>query len=219
MFAGAQAAFRSYASGHPTLTGDSSRAQKLDFGNRRPRAALGYDINMRTVAAPGSRYLKVDHAGEHGAVSIYAGQILMARVTAPDLVPELREFRGHEIEHRERFRAELRRRGVRRCRSYWLCGAGGFVLGLTTGLFGRQAIAATTVAVERVVLRHLADQIEILKSSDAAAAAVISTIVEEEQQHHDESASHLKVGGFWDRLLSPVVSASTESVIWIGLRI
>jgi demethoxyubiquinone hydroxylase (CLK1/Coq7/Cat5 family) len=32
---------------------------------------------------------------------------------------------------------------------YLLCGAGGFALGVGTGLFGRGAIAATTVALER----------------------------------------------------------------------
>ena len=47
------------------------------------------------------------------------------------------------------------RRGKPRCRSYHLCGVGGWMLGLITGLLGRQAIAATTVAVENVVLGHL----------------------------------------------------------------
>ena len=42
----------------------------------------------------GSRFIKVDHAGEHGAVCIYSGQIFMARLTAPHLVAELTEFRA-----------------------------------------------------------------------------------------------------------------------------
>jgi ubiquinone biosynthesis monooxygenase Coq7 len=33
-----------------------------------------------------NRILKVNHAGEHGAVNIYAGQILMARLLAPGMV-------------------------------------------------------------------------------------------------------------------------------------
>ena len=135
--------------------------------------------------------LRVDHAGEHGAVNIYAGLFL----------------------------AELQHRGVRRCRSYGLCGAGGFVLGLLTGMLGRQFIAATTVAVERVVLEHLRLQLQELSGQDERAVAVISAIVEEEQQHHDQSASHLSGYRVLPQLIGHVVSASTESVIWLGMRI
>jgi ubiquinone biosynthesis monooxygenase Coq7 len=165
-----------------------------------------------------ARVLKVDHAGENGAVNIFAGQIFFARFTAPGMVSELTEFKSHEEGHRAIFWAELQRRNRPRCRSYWLCGIGGFTLGLVTGLFGRQAIAATTVAVERVVLRHLEHQLERLRGKDEAAAKAIESIVTEERQHHDQSASHITGGQFWPKVLSPIVSASTEAVIWVGMR-
>jgi ubiquinone biosynthesis monooxygenase Coq7 len=167
----------------------------------------------------GDRVMKVNHAGENGAIHIYTGQIFMARIRAPTLVAELCEFRAHEERHRDIFAAELGRRGVRRCRSYWLCGAGGLVLGTLTGLFGSKAIAATTVAVERVVLGHLRQQLLTLAGNDDQATAAISKIVDEEQQHFDQSASHLSAAGFWPRLLSPVVAVATESVIWMGMRL
>jgi ubiquinone biosynthesis monooxygenase Coq7 len=129
-----------------------------------------------------SRVLKVNHAGENGAVNIYAGQIFFARFTAPGMVAELVEFKSHEEGHRAIFWEELQRRNRPRCRSYWLCGAGGFTLGLVTGLFGRRAIAATTVAVERVVLRHLEHQLETLRGKDEAAVKAIESIVIEERQ-------------------------------------
>ena len=164
------------------------------------------------------RVLKVDHAGENGAVHIYAGQIAVARFTASSLVEELREFQSHEEKHRAIFAAELERRGVRRCRSFLLCGWGGYLLGLTTALCGRAAIAATTVAVERVVLAHLHEQLEQLQGHDAAAFAAVASIAAEEQEHHDKSAAHAAQGGAWPKILSPVVSMSTESVIWLGMR-
>ena len=82
------------------------------------------------------RILKVNHAGEHGAVNIYRGQRLVCFWRDAQLKRELEEFRAHEERHRAIFAAELERRGVRRCRSYWLCGAGGLLLGLTTGICG-----------------------------------------------------------------------------------
>ena len=99
--------------------------------------------NPQTAIA--GRILKVNHAGENGAVHIYAGQILLAHLTAPSLVSELVEFKAHEEKHRAIFWAELERRNLPRCRSYWLCAAGGFTLGILTALFGRRAIAANRV--------------------------------------------------------------------------
>lgn len=167
----------------------------------------------------GDRVMKVDHAGEHGAVCIYRAQRWFARWRAPEMVRELDDFLAHERGHRARFGAELARRGQRRCRSYFWCGLGGFVLGAFTGLAGRQAIAATTVAIERVVLRHMHEQLDILESIDAHAAATLRRIIAEEQEHYDLSAARLAGGGFWPRLINPVVGASTEAVIWLGMRL
>jgi 3-demethoxyubiquinol 3-hydroxylase len=167
----------------------------------------------------GDRILKVNHAGEHGAISIYTGQILLARWTAPKLVAELREMREHERKHRAIFWRELQRRQRSRCRSYWFCALGGFCLGLLTGLLGQKSIAATTVAVERVVLTHLKEQISQLRESDPAAVRAIQLIVDDEQSHHDQSAGHVSENDWWFRAIRPVVAASTESVIWLGMRL
>lgn len=167
----------------------------------------------------GNRIIKVNHAGEHGAVGIYSGQLVFARLTAPALVSVLAEFRAHEMRHRATFGGELQRRSNPRCRSYWLCGAGGYLLGLITGLLGPGAIAATTVAVEAVVLRHLNRQLLQLEEIDAAAVHAISSIVAEEQQHHDTTLGPARAGKFWPRVIKPIVSASTEAVIWLGMRL
>lgn len=167
----------------------------------------------------GTRILKVNHAGEFGAISIYTGQIWMAHIRARDLVPELVEFRSHEYGHRAIFAAELECRGQRRCRSYALCGAGGFVLGILTGLAGRSAISATTVAVESVVLRHLEEQLRSLQDVDGAAVAAISSIVSEEREHHDRSSAQIPATSFWHRSLRPIIEGATEAVIWFGMRL
>jgi ubiquinone biosynthesis monooxygenase Coq7 len=167
----------------------------------------------------GDRVMKVDHAGEHGAICIYSAQRWFARWRAPDMVDELDDFLAHERGHRALFAEELRRRGRGRCRSYFWCGLGGLMLGLITGLAGRGAIAATTVAIERVVLRHMHEQIAALQGVDEPAVRTLTIIVAEEQEHHDLSAARLPASGFWQRLITPVVSASTEAVIWLGMRL
>ncbi|WP_260581833.1 demethoxyubiquinone hydroxylase family protein [Sphingopyxis sp. PET50] len=167
----------------------------------------------------GDRVIKVDHAGEHGAICIYRAQHWLARWTAPAMRTELDEFLEHERGHRALFGAELERRGRRRCRSYHLCGIGGFVLGTLTGLAGAGAIAATTVAIERVVLRHMHQQIAMLDGRDAAAVATLRAIVAEEQEHHDRSVDQLGKSRAWSAVIAPIVSASTEAVIWLGMRL
>jgi ubiquinone biosynthesis monooxygenase Coq7 len=167
----------------------------------------------------GDRVMKVDHAGEHGAICIYRAQIWFARWRAAEMVGELGDFLVHERRHRALFGAELARRGRRRCRSYHLCGLGGFMLGAVTGLLGRRAIAATTVAIETVVLRHMHEQMAELAAGDPAAADTLRDVIADEQEHHDVSDRRLAPPGFWPRIVNPVVAVSTEAVIWLGMRL
>ena len=165
-----------------------------------------------------NRAMKVNHAGEQGAISIYTGQIFMARLTASHLVEELCAFRTHELEHRTIFHNVLKRRGLPRCRSYYLCAIGGYALGIATGLCGARAISLTTMAVERVVLQHLRHQLVMLSDDDDAANA-IRAILRDEQEHHDQASIHTQDSGLFGRMLSAMVSGATESVIWLGMRL
>jgi 3-demethoxyubiquinol 3-hydroxylase len=167
----------------------------------------------------GDRILKVNHAGEHGAVNLYRGQRFACWWRDDALRSTLEEYQGHEEAHRAIFAMKLGRRGRPRCRSYVLCGLGGYALGFVTGLCGRASIAATTVAVERVVLRHLAEQLKALRGVDTAAVSAIESILRDEQTHHNRAALEPTQGMFWPRILRPVVSAATEVVIWLGMKL
>ena len=167
----------------------------------------------------GNRILKVDHAGEQGAICVYRAQRAIARLTAPSLREQLADFLVHEKRHRSIFGAALMKRGVRRCRSYMLCSLGGYALGTITGLMGRKAIAATTIAIEAVVLRHLADQREQLATIDPTAAELITSVIEDEQLHHDRSLDEIDVDNVLLRSLLAIVGGATETVIWLGMKL
>lgn len=172
----------------------------------------------RRAATIAEKMIKVDHAGENGAVNIYRGQRLAAMARAPSLSKQLTEFQRHEEEHRTIFRNHLTKIGVRRCVSYHLCGAGGFVLGLITGMIGPTAIAATTFAVEHVVLRHLEEQLDYLQSAAPEARDCVNQIIEDERGHHDAAESKLGRDRWLTRGLIVVVQFCTEQVIRIGMR-
>lgn len=167
----------------------------------------------------GDRIMKVVHAGEHGAVNIYRGQAIGVRLFRPDMIAELDEFRAHETRHRSIFEAELSRRGRPRCRTYHLCGLGGLMLGAVTGVMGERAIAATTIAVERVVLRHLAAYRHALQPVDHEGFEALSQILTDEQEHHDAFLTRAGRPGWLVSGLSRIVAGSTEIVIWLGMRL
>jgi ubiquinone biosynthesis monooxygenase Coq7 len=174
---------------------------------------------LPTQSALGNRILKVDHAGEQGAICVYRAQLAVARLTAPSMRDQLADFLLHEKRHRSIFGAALMKRGLSRCRSYALCSLGGYVLGAVTALLGRKAIAATTIAIESVVLRHLAEQCRQLELIDPEAAEIIAGIVDDEQLHHDRSLDQIDIDRTWLRGLTAVVSQATEAAIWLGMKL
>lgn len=180
---------------------------------------MALTAHLKSDETLADRVIKVDHAGEHGAVCVYRAQQWFARWRAPELLGDIEECIEHEIGHRARFAAELARRGRPRCRSYHLCALGGYVLGAITGMAGRYAINATTVAIERIVLRHMREQIDALQTSDPTAVTLLRSIIVEEQQHHDQAAAKLPTSSLWQRLVDPIVAASTGTVIWIGMTL
>lgn len=146
---------------------------------------MGLIAKLKPGESLADRVMKVDHSGEHGAICIYTAQRWIARWRAPDMVNELDHFMEHERKHRSIFAEQLKARGRPRCRSYHLCGIGGVTLGLITGLMGRKAIAATTVSIERIVLRHLEEQVAELALADAEATRALKSIIADEKERHD----------------------------------
>ena len=173
---------------------------------------------LRPAETIAEKMIKVDHTGENGAVNIYRAQAIGARLFASDLLPAIKENQAHEEQHRSIFANQLDRWGVRRCVSFHLSGMGGFALGLVTGLLGRQAIHATTYAVEHVVLEHLEHQLIHLQEADVNAFECVASIVAEEQEHHDHAEANLEHDKWLNRFLITIVRSSTECVIRFGMR-
>ncbi|WP_078118462.1 demethoxyubiquinone hydroxylase family protein [Thiosocius teredinicola] len=165
------------------------------------------------------RILKVDHAGEFGAVNIYRAQIFVGTLYGASHLPVLREFLEHEKRHLAVFGGELKRRGIRRCKSYYLCGVGGYCLGLVSAIFGRSSVMACTAAVETVVLRHLEDQLQALSAlGDIEAYQAVSQIIQDEQAHQEAGRAE-RVECLFYKPFVAVVEAATEAVIWLGMRL
>ena len=164
-----------------------------------------------------SRILKVNHAGEYGAIRIYRAQLWLARHWHPALVPFLEETLSHEIQHCRHFVEAMSSRQSRPCRAMWLWGLGGSALGVITAVMRRNAVLACTKAVEQTVHRHLEAQIAFLASRDTALRDLIAGIQVEECRHLDHAAGQLAPSPF-NRAIETVVDISTATVIWLSTQ-
>ena len=168
--------------------------------------------DARTIA----RILKVNHAGEFGAIRIYRAQIWVARWLYPDVVAFLEETLGHEIRHCALFRSAMPPRDSRPCRIMQLWGNGGLLLGFGTALLGRNGIWVCTAAVESAVHRHLQDQIRFLRERDTEVHDLILDIQEEELSHLNHAEEHLSSNALWSKWLRSSISKITDAVIWLS---
>lgn len=175
------------------------------------------DVNPRDALAI-KRIVRVNHAGEYGAIRIYAAQIAVARQLFPDIAPALRQMRADEIDHCAKFFAAMPARNSRPCRVMQLWSLGGVVLGVATALAGRRTIWICTAAVEETVHRHLDDQLRFLEGRDPELHAVILGIRAEELEHLRHAEAHLEgaTPGAFERSLRAGVRMVTESLIWLS---
>jgi ubiquinone biosynthesis monooxygenase Coq7 len=164
------------------------------------------------------RILRVNHAGEHGAVSIYSAQMLHMGPRHDDLRRWLADTLEHERAHRASFRQAMPLRSARPCRALGVWRIGGWVLGCVTALLGRAGVLACTAAVERTVHGHLQEQIAFLTRHDIELAGLVAQIQREELGHLAYAESDPAFRRAPVRLLSPLIASATELLIAVSTR-
>ena len=163
-----------------------------------------------------ARIVKVNHAGEFGAIRIYAAQIAVARKLFPDVAPVLADMLEHEKRHCAAFRGAMPDRNSRPCRIMQLWSWGGWLLGFLTALTGRRGIWTCTAAVEAAVHRHLDDQLHFLEGRDAELYGIIREIQDEELSHLSYAEAQIADPSAAQRLLRRFISVTTDAVIWLS---
>jgi len=156
--------------------------------------------------------LRVDHAGELGAVHIYRGQraVLEGAAGRGRIAAQLAEMEAHEARHLARFDTLLTRDRVRPTLLAPLWRAAGFALGAGTALLGEKAAHACTEAVETVIEAHYAGQIDEIGEGQPDLAAELKQFRAEELAHRDQALA----GGARDAPGYPILAA----VIRAGCR-
>ena len=132
-------------------------------------------------------FIRVDHAGERGAVKIYEGQLLALNtlVKNESLKKTIEEMKVHEMEHCQFFENEIRRRNIKPTKFLPLWDLLGVGLGFGSTLLGKKAAMLCTASVEEVIDKHYQDQIDYLPSDENALKSKIIKFREDELHHKD----------------------------------
>ncbi|HUO92143.1 MAG TPA: demethoxyubiquinone hydroxylase family protein [Rhizomicrobium sp.] len=164
--------------------------------------------------------IRVDHAGEYGAVRIYEGQlaVLGNRPAAKKAASAIRKMARQERDHLKAFDQLVNERRVRPTALAPVWHVAGFALGAATALMGEKAAMACTAAVEEVIDDHYATQIARLKDEDNLKAR-IEGFRADEIAHRDEAIARGAEEAPGYRLLSSAIKAGCRIAIKLSERI
>lgn len=161
--------------------------------------------------------IRVNQAGEYGAMRIYAGQLAVLRHgTAAE---KIKEMAAQERKHLDTFNKLAAERRVRPTALEPLWHLAGFALGAATALMGEKAAMACTVAVEEVIEEHYADQAAKLGEDEAPLRETIQEFRADELEHRDTAVAHhaRETPGY--ELLASAIKAGSRLAIWLSTRV
>ena len=162
-------------------------------------------------------FIRVDHAGERGAVKIYEGQLLALNtiVKNDSLKKTIEDMKEHEIEHCEFFENEIKKRNIRPTKFLPLWDLLGVGLGFGSTLLGKKATMLCTASVEEVIDEHYQNQIEQINDDEKDLKNKIVKFRDDELHHKDiayeEGATKKGLYSIMDKIIK------TGSRIAIGI--
>ena len=178
-------------------------------------------IMQKTNKKKLEEFIRVDHAGERGAIKIYEGQLLALNTIYKDnqLKEIIEEMREHEREHCDYFENEIKKREIKPTKFLPLWDLLGVGLGFGTTLLGKKAAMLCTASVEEVIDKHYQDQINQIKDDEKELRDKIIKFREDELHHKDiayEKGASKK--GFYS-ILDKVIKTGSKIAINISEKI
>ena len=131
--------------------------------------------------------IRVDHAGERGAIKIYEGQLLALKTFKQNeyLKKTIEEMKEHEKEHYDFFDNEIKKRNIAPTKFLPLWDLMGVTLGFGTAILGEKAAMLCTASVEEVIGDHYKNQTYKLEEDEKELKNKINKFGEDELNHKD----------------------------------
>ena len=152
-------------------------------------------------------FIRVDHAGERGAVKIYEGQLLALKTICKDskLEKTIEEMKVHELEHKNYFEAEIKKRDISPTKLLPLWDLLGVGLGFGSTILGKKAAMLCTASVEEVIDGHYKDQTYKLGKDEEELKKKIMKFRQDELDHkdiaYDNGATKKGLYGVLDKII------------------
>ena len=178
-------------------------------------------IMQKTNKKKLEEFIRVDHAGERGAIKIYEGQLLALNTIYKDnqLKETIEEMREHEREHCDYFENEIKKREIKPTKFLPLWDLLGVGLGFGTTLLGKKAAMLCTASVEEVIDKHYQDQINQIKDDEKELRDKIIKFREDELNHKDIAYEKgASKEGFYS-ILDKVIKTGSKIAINISEKI
>ena len=130
-------------------------------------------------------FIRVDHAGERGAIKIYEGQLLALNTCIKNdkLKEIIEDMQVHEREHCDYFENEIKKRKIQPTKLLPLWDLLGVGLGFGSIILGKKAAMLCTASVEEVIQEHYADQIKQIQPDEKKLKDKIIKFREDELKH------------------------------------
>jgi 3-demethoxyubiquinol 3-hydroxylase len=166
-------------------------------------------------------FIRVDHAGERGAVKIYEGQLLALSTLIKDdkLKKVIEEMRVHEKEHCEFFEKEILKRNIKPTKLLPLWDLLGVGLGFGSTLLGKKAAMLCTASVEEVIDKHYLSQINQLEEDENDLKKKIIKFREDELHHKDIAYEKGATKKGLYSILDAIIKAGSKIAINISEKI
>ncbi len=165
--------------------------------------------------------IRVDHAGERGAIKIYEGQLLALKTFKQDeeLKRKIEDMREHEREHFDFFDKEIQKRNIKPTKLLPLWDLMGITLGFGTAMMGKRAAMLCTASVEEVIDGHYKDQTYKLRDDEKELKKKIMKFRQDELDHKDIAYENgaTKTGLY--NVLDKVIKTSSRIAIAISEKI
>ena len=165
--------------------------------------------------------IRVDHAGERGAIKIYEGQLLALKTFKQDesLKQKIEEMKEHETEHYEFFDKEIKKRNIKPTKFLPLWDLMCVTLGFGTAILGKKAAMLCTASVEEVIDGHYKNQTYKLREDEEELKKKIIKFREDELEHKDIAYDNgaTKTGLY--SVLDKVIKTSSRIAIAISEKI
>ena len=167
------------------------------------------------------KFIRVDHAGERGAIKIYEGQLLALNTFVKDdnLKKLIEEMKNHEKEHLDFFNEEIKKRNIKPTKFLPLWDLLGVGLGFGSAILGKKATMLCTASVEEVIDEHYQNQLNQINSDEKILKEKIKKFKEDEIHHkniaYDNGADKK---GFYS-ILDTIIKTGSKVAINISEKI